>query len=148
MKASTWLRLLAGIMVFFTFGHTMGGVLNPPAEGPAGQALDVMRRARFPIMGFERSYWDFYRGFGWFVSLEFVLFALIAYHLSVMSRRNPRAAMPLMVTLEIGCVVTAILSWLYFFSAPIVTSILAVVCSTAALAALAREARAEAAISA
>jgi hypothetical protein len=143
MKASTWLRVLAGIMVFFTFGHTMG-VLNPPAEGPAGRALDVMRRARFPVMGFERSYWDFYRGFGWFISLEFALFALMAYQLSVMSRHSARAAMPLMVTLEIGCVVTAALSCVYFFAAPIVTSVVAVVCSTAALAALAREAQLEA----
>lgn len=48
MKAATWLRLLAAIMTFFTIGHTIG-VLNPPAEGVAGQALDAMRRARFPI---------------------------------------------------------------------------------------------------
>jgi hypothetical protein len=54
VKAATWLRLLAAIMMFFTFGHTIG-VLNPPAEGPAGQALDAMRRARFPVMGFERA---------------------------------------------------------------------------------------------
>jgi hypothetical protein len=145
VKASTWLRALAAIMVFFTFGHTMG-VLNPPAEGPAGQALEAMRRTRFPIMGFERSYWDFYRGFGFFVSMEFVLFAAIAYQLSVASRRNPRAALPLMVTLEIGCVATAVLSWMYFFAAPIVTSLVAVVCSTAALAALRREARLEAGV--
>jgi hypothetical protein len=143
MKAATWLRLLAAIMVFFTVGHTIG-VLNPPADGVAGQALDAMRRARFPIMGFERSYWDFYRGFGFFVSLEFLLFAVIAYQLSVMSRRSARAALPLMVTLEIGCTVTALLSWMYFFAAPIVTSLAAVICSTAALAALARDARLEA----
>jgi hypothetical protein len=143
VKAATWLRLLAAIMMFFTVGHTIG-VLNPPAEGAAGQALDVMRRERFPIMGFERSYWDFYRGFGFFVSLEFLLFAVIAYQLSVMSRRSPRAALPLMVTLEIGCAVTALLSWMYFFAAPMVTSLAAVVCSTAALAALVRDARLEA----
>ena len=143
MKAATWLRLLAAIMGFFTVGHTIG-VLNPPAEGAAGQALDAMRRARFPIMGFERSYWDFYRGFGFFVSLEFLLFAVIAYQLSVMSRRSARAALPLMVTLEIGCTVTAFLSCMYFFAAPMVTSLAAVVCSTGALAALARDARLEA----
>ena len=50
MKAATWLRLLAAIMIFFAFGHTIG-VLNPPAEGAAGRALDAMRRTRFPIMG-------------------------------------------------------------------------------------------------
>ena len=143
MKAATWLRLLSAIMLFFTFGHTMG-VLNPPAEGAAGQALDAMRRARFPIMCFERSYLGFYRGFGFFVSLEFLLFAVIAYQLSVMSRGRARAALPLMVTLEIGCTVTALLSWMYFFTAPIVTSVAAVVCSTAALVALARDARLEA----
>jgi hypothetical protein len=110
----------------------------------AGQALDAMRRTRFPIMGFERSYWDFYRGFGFFVSLEFLLFAVIAYQLSVMSRRSARAALPLMVTLEIGCTVTGLLSWIYFFAAPMVTSLAAVVCSTAALVALARDARLEA----
>ena len=130
-------------MVFFTLGHTIG-VLNPPAEGPAGRALEAMRRARFPIMGFERSYWDFYRGFGFFVSLEFLLFAVIAYQLSVLSRRSARAALPLMVTLEIGCAVTALLSWMYFFAAPMVTSLAALVCSTAALATLARDARLEA----
>jgi hypothetical protein len=133
VKAATWLRLLAAIMLFFTVGHTIG-VLNPPADGVAGQALDAMRRARFPIMGFERSYWDFYRGFGFFVSLELLLFAVIALQLSVMSRRSARAALPLMVTLEIGCTVTALLSWMYFFAAPMVTSLAAVVCSTAALA--------------
>ena len=143
MKAATWLRLLAAIMLFFTVGHTIG-VLNPPADGVAGQALEAMRRARFPIMGFERSYWDFYRGFGFFVSLEFLLFAVIAYQLSVLSRRSARTALPLMVTLEIGCTVTALLSWIYFFAAPMVTSLAAVVCSTAAIVALARDARQEA----
>lgn len=72
-------------MVFFTVGHTIG-VLNQHAEGVAGQALDAMRRTRFPIMGFERSYWNFYRKFGFFMSLEFLLLAVIAYQLSVMSR--------------------------------------------------------------
>ena len=143
MKASTWLRALAAIMAFFTFGHTMG-VLNPPAEGPAGQALDTMRRMRFPIMGFDRSYWDFYRGFGFFVSLEFLFFAVIAYQLSVISRRSPSATMPLMVTLEVGCIATAVLSFMYFFVAPMVTSLVAVVCATGALAALRRDARLEA----
>jgi hypothetical protein len=143
VKAATWLRLLAAIMVFFTIGHTIG-VLNPPADGAAGQALDVMRRALFPIMGFERSYWDFYRGFGFFVSLEFLMFAVIAYQVSVLSRRSARAVLPLMVTLEIGCTVTALFGWIYFFAAPMVTSLAAVVCSTAALVALARDARLEA----
>ena len=60
-----------------------------------------------------------------------------------MSRRSARAALPLMVTLEIGCTVTALLSWMYFLT-PMVTSLAAFVCYTAALVALARDARLEA----
>ena len=78
------------------------------------------------------------------MSLEFLFFAVIAYQLSVMSRRSARAALSLMVTLEIGCAVMALLSWIYFFAAPMVTSLAAVVCSTAALVALVRDARLEA----
>ena len=60
--------------------------------------------------------------------------------LSSVSRRDPREAMPMAITLEAGCVATAVLSRLYFFAAPIGMSLLAVVCSTVALVALVRDA--------
>jgi hypothetical protein len=141
MKASKWLKALAGVMTFFTVGHTMG-VLNPPADGSAAEALDVMRRARFPIMGFERSYWEFYRGLGWFVSVELAVVAVFAWQLSAMSRRRPSDALPLVFTLELVCVASAILSWMYFFAAPMITSLIALICGTGATVALAKEARA------
>ncbi len=140
MKAWIWLRGLTGVMAFFTIGHTMG-VFSPPTAGAAAAALETMRRTRFPVMGFERTYWEFYRGFGLFVSIEFGLVAVMAYQLSLMSRRNPGEAAPLVFTLHIACVASAILSWMFFFTAPIVTSLAAVVCSTAALLAVKRDAR-------
>jgi hypothetical protein len=139
MKAWIWLRALAGIFVFFTIGHTMG-VFEPPTVGtPAAAVLATMGSVRFPVMGFERSYGEFYRGFGLFVSLEFAILAVLAYQVGGLSRRYPRQAMPMMVTLQAACIGTAILSWLFFFAAPIVTSLLAVVCSTVALVTLARD---------
>jgi len=60
VKSATWLRLLAAIMVFFTVGHTMG-VLNPPAEGVAGQALDAHavpdHGLRAKLLGFLSGIW-------------------------------------------------------------------------------------------
>ena len=145
MKAWIWLRGLAGILVFFTVGHTLG-VMKPPTGGPQAAVFDAMTRVHFPVMGFNRSYGDFYRGFGLFVSVEFVLLAVIALQVGAVGRRDPRQALPLAWTLEAGCVATAVLSWLYFFAAPIVMSIVAVVCSTVALVALARDARVQAAV--
>jgi hypothetical protein len=139
MKAWIWLRTLAGVMFLFTIGHTIG-ILKPPAGGsPAAAVLETMRSVRFPVMGFERSYGEFYRGFGLFVSLEFAILAVFAYQLSGVSRRDPKQAMPMAITLQAACVATAILSWLFFFAAPIVMSIGAVVCSTMAIVILARD---------
>lgn len=139
MKAWIWLRALAGVLVFFTIGHTIG-VLKPPAAGmPAAAVLATMGSVHFPIMGFERSYGEFYRGFGLFVSLEFAILAVLAYQVSGLSRRHPKQALPMAITLQAACMASAILSWLFFFAAPIVTSLVAVVCSTVALVMLARD---------
>jgi hypothetical protein len=139
MKAWIWLRSLAGVLLFFTVGHTVG-VLKPPAVGsPAAAVFETMRNVRFPVMGFERSYGEFYRGFGLFVSVEFAMLAVLAYQLSGVSRRDPKQAMPMAITLQAACVATAVLSWLFFFAAPIVMSIVAVVCSTMAIVILARD---------
>ena len=140
MKAATWLRVLAGVMAFFTAGHTMG-MLSPPPNEAARVVVETMQRAHFPIMGFERSYWDFYRGMGFFLSVFLATIGVLAWQLGALSRRSPGDALPLTFTLEAVCVVTVLFSWTYFFTAPIVTSLLALVCATGALVALLREAR-------
>jgi hypothetical protein len=136
------LRALAGLLAFFAIGHTVG-VLKPPAGGsPTAAVYDTMRSVRFPGMGFERSYGEFYRGFGLFVSMEFAILAMIANQLSAVSRRDPRQALSMAITLEAGCVASAVLSRLFFFDAPIAVSVVAVVCSTVAIVSQARDARA------
>lgn len=136
-----WLRALAGVLAFFTVGHTIG-MLTPPATGsPAAAVLDTMQRVRFPVMGFNRSYAEFYRGFGLFVSLEFAFLGVLALQIGAISRRDPQQALPLAITLLAACVGSAVLSWTFFFAAPIVTSLVAVLCSTAALATIARDSR-------
>jgi hypothetical protein len=47
------------------------------------------------------------------------------------------------ITLQLGCVGLLILSWLFFFGAPIVTSAMAVVCSTGAVISLTRSTEAK-----
>src|SRR6266849_5031336 len=139
MKAWIWLRGLAVVFAVFTIGHTIG-ILTPPSRGPQAAVFETMRSVRFPVMGFDRSYWEFYEGFGLFVTVEFALLGVIAFQLSGISRRDPRQALPMAITLQIGCVASAVLSWLFFFAAPIVVSLMAVACSTVALAMVARDA--------
>jgi hypothetical protein len=80
---------------------------------------------------------DFQRGFALMITVLLLLMAAIAWQLGTISKQNRRVALPMAVTLLLGCVGLLILSWLFFFAAPIATSALCVVCATVAVALLA-----------
>jgi hypothetical protein len=142
MKGWIWLRGLAAVLALFALGHTLGTVAPHVTRGPQQAAVvEAMQTFRFPIMGFSRTYWDFYRGFAFVISVQLVVMTIVAWQLSVLGKSNPRAALPMAVTLQIGCVGLAILSWMFFFGGPIVTSVAAVICSTGAVARLSSDIR-------
>jgi hypothetical protein len=140
MKPWIWLRVLAILLVIFAVGHTLGTAAPKVTRGPQEAAVfAAMQEFRFPIMGFERTYWDFFRGFALIISVLFVLMAAIAWQVGTLSKQSRRLALPMAITLLIGCVGLFILSWIFFFGAPIVNSALCVVCSTVAVALLAKD---------
>lgn len=139
MKPWIWLRVLAVLLAIFAVGHTLGTAAPKVTRGPQEAAVfAAMRGFRFPVMGFQRTYWDFHRGFALIISLQLLLMTAIAWQLSTISRQNRRLALPMAITLQLGCVGLLILSWMFFFGAPIVTSAMTVVCSTVAVILLAR----------
>ncbi|MDE3156312.1 MAG: hypothetical protein KGN76_14515 [Acidobacteriota bacterium] len=140
MRASIWLRALAGLLVLFTLGHTKGVLASAPQGGRQAAIVGAMQGARFPIMGFLRSYWDFYHGFGLVISLLLAALAVLAWQLAGLSRQAPRAALPLTATLMLALGGLAVLSWQYFFWGPIVMSVAGFLLAGIALLLLGREA--------
>jgi D-alanyl-lipoteichoic acid acyltransferase DltB (MBOAT superfamily) len=141
MKSWIWFRALAVILAFFTLGHTLGtrqAITTTPEEAAV---ISSMQQYRVPVMGFLRSYWDFYRGFSVTISVLLAALMVIAWQLGALSRRNPREALPFAVTILIACVANAIVSFSYFFTAPMVTSVAAVLCAGVALVLVRRELR-------
>ena len=129
MKAWIWFRALAVVLAFFTLGHTVGtrhAITNDPQEAAV---VNAMQGFRVPVMGFHRTYWEFFRGFSVTITIMLATLMVIAWQLGTLSRRDPRAALPLAVTVLIACVAQAIVSVVYFFTAPIITSVLAVICA-------------------
>src|SRR5229473_5065141 len=76
MKATMFYRIAAVLLLLFDAGHTSGFPWSDPTWG-----VDIgsMRSTHFYIMGFSRTYWDFYVGFGLFVSVFFLLAAVLAW---------------------------------------------------------------------
>lgn len=131
MKASVFYRTAAVLLLLFDVGHTVGFLQTDPKWG-VDVLLGSMRSIHFDVQGFNRSYWDFFVGFGLFVTVFLLLAAVFAWQLAALPAET-RA--PLRVTawaFAICFAAITILSWRFFFLAPIVFSFLITVCLIAA----------------
>src|ERR1700752_4364000 len=97
MKPSHWLRIASVIALLFAAGHSMGAMesWSPPGET---DVLEAMRSFRFDAMGVTRTYWDFYFGFGLFISVFLLLQAILLWQLSAIAMTDPARARPLIAT--------------------------------------------------
>jgi hypothetical protein len=132
-----WLRIAAGGLAFFTFGHTMD-MLAPTRGAEEEAALGALRAFRFDVMGVTRSHEDFYVGLGWCLVLALAVFTGMTLWLAGLSERSPRDAAPGVVGLAVFSVVSTALCARWFFAAPGVASLFAGVCCVMAIRQLRR----------
>jgi len=131
VKAPILYRISSVLLLLFAAGHTLGFRKTDPKWG-VDSLIGLMRSVRFDAQGFSRTYWDFYVGFGLFVSVFLVFTAVLAWQLgglapeTLVLNRGPAWA------LVICFAAVTILSWRYFFIMPIVFAIVITVCLTAA----------------
>ena len=118
-------RIAAILILLFDVGHTAGCPWSDPAWGAAPT---FMKSGQFQIFGFTRTYWDFYVGFGLFVTVFLLFAAVVAWQLGSL----PLHVRPFlrgtawMLTLSFAAV--AVLSWANFFIIPIVFSCVITLC--------------------
>ena len=129
MKASAFYRIAAVLLLLFDVGHTSGF----PWSDPTWKVdLGSMQSTHFYIFGSSRTYWDFYVGFGLFVSVFLLLAVILAWQLAGL----PPESLALMRGTTWGFALCfaaiTVLSWKYFFVIPIVFSIVTTVCLIAA----------------
>jgi hypothetical protein len=131
LKASAFYRIAAVFMLLFDVGHTVGFRQSDPKWG-VDTLISSMRSIHFDCQGFSRTYWDFYVGFGLFVTVLLLFAAVLAWQLSGL----PAGTLALMRgtawALALCFLAVAILSWRYFFIVPLVFSIVITVCLIAA----------------
>jgi hypothetical protein len=117
MSASLLYRISSGLLVLFALGHTIGfRRVDPPWN--ADGVVSAMRNVSFPVQGFNRSYWDFFTGFGLFATVFLVLAAILAWQFGSMSLESLSAIPVVRWSFAICFVLIAALTWRYFFIAP------------------------------
>jgi len=127
MKASVLYRIASVLLVLFALGHTLGFRRTDP-QWEVDTLIGSMRSIHFNVQGFNRSYWDFYVGFGFFVSVFLLFAAVLAWQLSGLSAESLPSMRGTAWALAVCFVAVTILSCIYFFIVPIVLSIVITAC--------------------
>jgi hypothetical protein len=131
VKARILYRTSSVLLLLFAVAHTLGFRETDPRWG-IDSLIGSMQSTRFDAQGFSRTYWDFFVGFGLFVSVFLIFAGALAWQLGglapeILARmRGPAWA------LAISFAAVTILTWKYFFIAPIAFAIVITVLLTAA----------------
>lgn len=131
MKVSLLYRTASVLLLLFAAGHTIGFRQVDPAWH-VDSLVDSMKSMHFNANGSDRTYWEFFVGFGLLVTVWMVFAAVVAWQLGSL----PAATLAQMRVVAWGFVIcvgiVTWLSWRYFFQIPVIFSIAILLCLTGA----------------
>ena len=127
MRSSLFLRTGSVITLLFAAGHTLGAreSWSPVGDTPV---LQSMKAFRFEAMGVSRTYWDFYFGFGLFISVLLLAQAVVLWQLATIAKTDSIRLRPVIASLFLASVACAFLAWKFIFAAPIIFSVTIAAC--------------------
>jgi len=127
MKQSLLYRIASVLLILFAAGHTLGFRRVDP-RWKLDSIIAALRSMHFEVQGLNRTYWDFYVGFGFFVTVFLLFAAILAWQLGGLPKEQ-LAAMPIVSWGFAACfVVVTFLSWKYFFVVPLIFSGIVTLC--------------------
>ena len=131
MKVSFLYRTASVLLLLFAAGHTIGFRQIDPAWR-VDSLVDSMKSTHFNANGSVRTYWEFFVGFGLFVSVLMVFAAIVAWQLGGLPAETLARMRAVAWGFAICVGIVTWLSWRYFFVIPVVFSIAILLCLTAA----------------
>ena len=131
MTTTLFLRIASVISLIFTLGHTAGGLQKWSPMGD-NEVLRAMTAVRFDTMGVNRSYLDFYMGFGWFIAAAMLMQSVLLWQLASLARNTPASVRPMIAVIALAAVASGVIAWRFIFPVPVFFSIALVVALGAA----------------
>ena len=128
MRTVIFLRIASVLTMIHAVLHTIGGVFGAPEPGVQQATVAVMKANEFQVMGVMRSYGDFYLGFGLVVSVFLTVEAVVFWQLGSLAKTDAVRLRPVLATFLVGYLCAAVVSYRYFFFAPVITEILIALC--------------------
>ena len=126
MTTTLFLRIASIISLIFTLGHTAGGLRKWSPMGD-NEVLRAMTAVRFNTMGANRSYLNFFIGFGWSISVTMVMQTVLLWQLASLARANPASVRPMIAVIALATVANGVIAWRFIFPVPALFSIALVI---------------------
>jgi hypothetical protein len=131
MRASILYRISSVLTLLFAIGHTLGFRKTDAAWG-VDQTLSILKRTTFHIQGFDRTYYGFYAGSGYFVTVFMLFTVAVTWELS----RLPGTILAQLPWLRWGLALSyagaLVISLRYFFMVQVIFSSLIFLCLASA----------------
>ena len=117
MTTTVLLRIASVISLVFTAGHTLGGLRKWSPMGE-NEVLKAMTDVRFDTMGANRSYLDFFMGFGWSISVLMLLQTVLLWQLASLARADPARVRPMIAVFALATLAAGVIAWRFIFPIP------------------------------
>jgi len=128
------IRIAAGCMLFFAFGHSMGHFTRHDVDDPkVKEVLQIMTGNKFDFFGHITSYDQMYTGISLNLIFTLIAFTILLWHISNISKDDKKSAIKLLLPVTLCVFGFSITSFLYFFPVPGITCLIAGLMSTFAL---------------
>ncbi len=126
-----FLRIASVISLIFTLGHTAGGLRKWSPMGD-NEVLKAMTAVRFDSMGANRSYLDFYMGFGWSISVAMLMQTVLLWQMASIARTDAASVRPMIAVIAIATIASGVIGWRFIFPLPALFSSALVIALAAA----------------
>ena len=117
MTTAVLLRISAVISLLFAIGHSLGGMKRWSPMGE-NDVLKAMETVRFDTMGVNRSYLDFFLGFGWSLSVAMLLQSVLLWQLASLARSDAAQVRPMIAAFALATLAGGVIAWLFIFPLP------------------------------
>jgi hypothetical protein len=127
MKPALLLRIASAAVIVQAVLHTIGGVFGKPGPGAASAAVAAMQANHFAVTGLDRTYWDFYIGFGLAITVFLVVEGVVFWMLGNLAAKGVEVR-PIVAVFCAGYLALAVVAYRFFFAGPLIFDALIALC--------------------
>jgi hypothetical protein len=117
MTTTLLLRIASVISLLFAIGHSLGGLRKWSPMGE-NQVLEAMTTVRFATRGANRSYLDFFMGFGWSISVFMLMQTVLLWQVASLARTEAAHVRPMIAVFALATLASGLIAWRFIFPLP------------------------------